>query len=234
MCLLQTVSASTCCVCQLDWVSKKTLDVHHTDTWGAYQRFSNTKDKITLSYEPKTRNGEKSKTPVQPLIKLWWEDRCTHNPMRERAAMVLSSTALHFTSAGSASVPTPRSQTELLIMWTHTWRAFITLCRCPTVALTITHPQLSHSSDEQSHESSTLYFIFKHCRRISRSRQFYRSLNNLRFWFETILCPVKSDRVSREEWGRVSSNMSWLAGNLWPQTLLCNLNSKWRPHWLSA
>lgn len=150
-----------------------------TDTWGAYRRFlwRTQRTKSLWATNQRQEMGEKSKTSVQLwkyILKLWWEDRCTHNPLRG------SSHGSFFTSFylnRKCSVPTPRSQTELLIMWTHTWCAFITLCRCPTIALTITHPHLCHSS-EQSHESSTLYFIFKHCRHISRSRQFYRSLNN--------------------------------------------------------
>ena len=47
--------------------------------------------------------------------------------------------------------------------------------------------------------------------------------------FQTVSCHVNPDWVSQEEWGRVSSYMSWPASSLRPQKLACNLDSKWSP-----
>lgn len=73
--------------------------------------------------------------------------RWTHNPLRESSHGFLDATSFYLKR--KCSVPTPRSQNGLLIMWTHTRRAFITLCRC--------HPRL----DNHTPSSHTLV-IFKH------------------------------------------------------------------------
>lgn len=51
------------------------------------------------------------------------------------------------------------SQTELVILWTHTQCAFITLCRCPTLALTITHLHLSYFKRSKPSEFKVLLYI---------------------------------------------------------------------------
>lgn len=107
-----------------------------------------------------------------------------------------------------------------------------TLCRCQTLALTITHPPHTPSViflKDPSHQNSKLCFIFntQHWSRSSRSLSI---LNVRKSRFQTVSCPVKS----QEEWGRVSPHMSWRALSLLPQKLPCNLDSKWSPGWLSA
>lgn len=79
-------------------------------------------------------------------------------------------------------------------------------------------------------QSSTLFLNVEHTSLADQA-----SFSNVKkIQFQTVSCPVKSDRVSWEEWGRVSSYMSWLASSLWPQKLPCNLDSKWSPGWRSA
>lgn len=154
ICLLQTVLRIHLLCLPALLSHKKTVckqvDVHQTDTRNISKVFCGVhKGENHSELRTKDKKWKRLKQMCshdKNILYLWWEERCTHNPLRESShgcVFLSSSTPLHFTSTGSAVCQLP-ALTELLIMWTQTWRAFITLCRCPTLALTITHPLLSH------------------------------------------------------------------------------------------
>lgn len=182
------------------------------------------KYEFTLSYKPKKRDGSWPTSSSRSTLFPQRDGTFQNHVERERRRTLkctapFFSTPLHYTSTGSAVCQLPRFSDWTLVSCEDTHTHDVPSSRYAGVRLS-PWQSLAHTfSQFQRSKLSRFQRLPKFGAHLSDQAYFK---HQKRLWF---YC-VKSSQTSREEWGRPTSYVSWLACEFCrPQTFPCNLDT---------